>query len=311
MASSSYAPGLTKNQKRGLRRSNLEARLALARRDARGMEEEPPLGRSVSPPPECLLTPEPKVEPEVRGRPSRAAHLDEVKDEPKSEGSDVDASRLMGEDVRSSSEEAKAKPKPSSSSWLQAGLAKKEELRERGRGPLRLRSVEPARRESSAGPSSGLETPPWRREARDGSVAALQGIKRVLPRWEVELAMAEEQRVPLTPDEVVLSKICAQLLRWGRADIVANGGQKRSLRLDSWEPGKWYTAKQLARTMGVASESLTTDILRSEGSHGPRALSKNEGGEMFFKARWTEECEQQAEQQRGRRGGRGQWRRNR
>ena len=229
---SSYAPGLTKNQKRGLRRNNLDARLALARRDACSLEEEPRLGRSVSPPPKRLLTPEPKAEPVVRGRPSRAAHLEAVKTEPKSEGSDLDASGLMGEDVRSSSEEGRAKP--SASSWMETGrLAKKEELGERGRGPLRLRSVEPGRRQGGASASTGLETAPWKREARDGSAAVLQGIKRVLPRWEVEQAMAEERRVPLTPDEAALSKISTQLLRWGRADIVANGGQKRLLRLDS------------------------------------------------------------------------------
>ena len=63
--------------------------------------------------------------------------------------------------------------------------------------------------------------------------------------------------------------------------------------------------------MGVSSAALTLDILCSEGRHGPRVLCRDEEGELFFKARWTDKFERQAEQEHGRGGSRGKWRRNR
>ena len=121
-----------------------------------------------------------------RGKPSRAAYLenakDEIKDEPKTEdegelsphpsvalgvetvrddGDEVDASSFMGEDVRSSSEEREAEA--SASTWIEKGrLQKQKESGGRGRGAVRLRSVEPGRRHGAASASSGQEPPPWR-----------------------------------------------------------------------------------------------------------------------------------------------------
>ena len=44
----------------------------------------------------------------------------------------------------------------------------------------------------------------------------LRGIKRVLPRWQVEQTLEKEGQKLLSPSERVLSKVSTQLLRWGR-----------------------------------------------------------------------------------------------
>ena len=313
--STSYVPGLTKNQKRGCRRSNLDARLALAHRDAALP------GRARAAAPWQVRAPEPKAQPkaqpkakseikseikdepksedeslpvQTRGKPSRAAHLemlapvgvgaesvrgDSDEDSPVQE---LDAYDFMAEDVRSSSRE------PSASAWMEEGrLQKEEEHGGRGRGTVRLRprrSVEPERRRGEASGSSRQDPPPWRQGGE------LRGIKRVLPRWEVERGLDRAQPpqpVQLNEEDRNLSKVSTQLLMWGRADVVSQGGGQRSLWLENWAPDAWFSLGDIARAMHVPREKLPLAILCTEGSHGQRVLCREEHGRVVFKARWT------------------------
>jgi hypothetical protein len=107
------------------------------------------------------------------------------------------------------------------------------------------------------------------------------------------------QPEPLSPDDRNLSKVSTQLLRWGRADVISQGGGQRSLWLDDWSPLGWYTLGQISRAMGVPREALPLEILCTEGHHGQRVLCKEEEGRAVFKARWTSD----EVQRRGHRGG--------
>ena len=95
---------------------------------------------------------------------------------------DLDASAYMGEDVQSSDEE---KATSGASAWIERGrLAKREYEEGRQRQGLRLRSAEPERRQ---------QRPPWRAAGTEGYANGLRGIKRVLPRWQVEQTLEEEE----------------------------------------------------------------------------------------------------------------------
>ena len=332
--SEAYLPGLTKNQKRGCRRNNLDARLALAHRDAGGSSSARAHagGSSSARAPEAKAQPkaqprakkeikseiknevkdEPKSEDEslpgalARGKPSRAAHLAPLgaRDEPGRVDSDedvhcsLDAWDFMAEDVRSSSRE----PSRSASAWMEEGRMQKEEGHGgRGRGAVRLRprrSVEPEQRRGQ--PSGQQAPPPWRQEGE------LRGIKRVLPRWEVERGLDRAQpldlsnfpAVELSEEDRNLSKVSTQLLRWGRADVESEGGGQRTLWLQNWAPDAWFSLGDIARSMHVPRDKLPIAVLCSEGSRGPRVLCREQHGRVVFKARWTSE-ERRGRGQRG------------
>ena len=338
------------NAKRSLRRRNLAERLELARRDADTVhsEEEAPApwqtgtakagGSSSARAPEAKAQPkvqprakkeiksetknevkdEPKSEDEslpgalARGKPSRAAHLAPLgaRDEPGRTDSDedvhssLDARDFMAEDVRSSSRE----PSRSASAWMEEGRIQKEQgYGGRGRGAVRLRprrSVEP---EQHRGQPSGQQAPPpWRQEDE------LRGIKRVLPRWEVELGLKRAQPLDLSnfpaaelsEEDKNLSKVSTQLLRWGRADVESEGGGRRTLWLQNWAPDAWYSLDDIARSMHVPRDKLPIAVLCSEGSRGPRVIAREQHGRVVFKARWTSEERRGRGQRGGQHGGR-------
>ena len=133
------------------------------------------------------------------------------------------------------------------------------------------------------------ERPPWRAAKEEHTAAGLRGVKRVLPRWQVEQEIEREQceaEQALSEEEHIHSKIATQLLRWGRSDLVTHHG-RRTVCLEGWSPSKWYSVEELALAMGVLESDLPLEVLLSDGKHGPRVLHQQQGGRIWIKARWT------------------------
>jgi hypothetical protein len=325
--SSKYAVGMGKNSKRKVRR-NLCNRLSMAERDAarsHGHYEEQRSPR-FRPTRAAYLDAktEPKSEPEASdkegatsggaavvvavgardpdGVPSRNRSRSPVGRKSEDE---LDASAYMGEQVDSSDAEADARDelqrldgqRAGASEWMERGrLAKeKRDLHQVGRQHhgVRLRSAEAGRRRE----------PPWRAAGSHGfDEGPLRGVRYVLPRWKVEAALEREEQTQ-EPNTTLLSKVATQLLRWGRSDVDGVGGI-RSVQLPNWTPTAWYTIAELAAAMQVHVDQLPTELLLSEGRHGPRILYKESDGlEALVKARWTGRENQQHEGRRGRRHG--------
>ena len=290
MAGRSQNPNASKNAKRRERRGRLSDRLHLAEQDANRMQQryEPAARAATSSP---------------RGKPSRAAHLQEplveAKEELVSSGDDRDQRGVLdaadhmqdkgesSDDAGASGSRGRAKREVDdldeapggASGWIERGRAVKQQ--QEGERRLRLRSA---------------ERPPWRAPKEEHADEGLRGVKRVLPRWRVEQELEREQRETertLSDEECILSKIATQLLRWGRSDVVTHHG-RRTVYLERYRPGKWYSVEELALAMGVLESDLPLRVLLSEGSHGPRVLHQQQGGRIWIQARWT-----------GDRGGRG------
>ena len=266
---------------------------------------------------------EPKSEDEeslpgalARGKPSQAAHLTPLDDRSEPRCIDIDEdghSSLdpydhMGEDVASSSDHELSRvrgrePSRSASEWLEEGRGGL------GRGAVRLRPRRETEPAQHGGESGGRRAaPPWHREG------VLRGIKRVLPRREVErdlerdldraqaLGEADVPAVELTEEEQLLSRVPTQLLRWGRADVVTEHEGRRTLWLPNWAPDAWFSLSDIARSMCVRRDQLPAAVLLSQGGHGPRVLCREMQGRVEFKANWTDE--QKSDGWRRGRGGR-------
>jgi hypothetical protein len=217
----------------------------------------------------------------------------------------LDAYNLMGEDVASSSDREPSRvpsrePSRSASEWLEQGRG------DRGRGAVRLRARRTPEPDQRGGQPGGQRAaPPWRQESQ------LRGIKRVLPRREVErdlerdldrarpLDVANFPEVELSEEDQHLSKVSTQLLRWGRADVLTEHEGRRTLWLPNWSPESWFSLSDIARSMFVHRDQLPAAVLLSQGSHGPRVLCRELHGRVVFKASWTEE----QRRGRGQRGG--------
>ena len=90
----------------------------------------------------------------------------------------------------------------------------------------------------------------------------------------------------MSEEEHIHSKIATQLLRWGRSDLGTHHG-RRTVCLEGWSPGKWYSVEELALAMGVLESDLPLEVLLSDGKHGPRVLHQQKGGRIWIRARWT------------------------
>jgi len=236
------------NAKRSERRRKLSARLALA---------EPSAG-----------VPRSEEQAAKKVKPTRAAYLVEAKAEPETSEEHEDAS-----------------------AWLEKGRLSKMargKSSECTRRPARLRTAEEASRARTKSKHQGA---PWRSSGAGGLEGCpLDGGRDVVPRWKVEgeLQRAQRGQRGCQPSATLLSKAAAQLLRWGRSDIV------KTIRLQGWTPGAWVAVTELAKAMGVRAEQLPAEVLQSMGGHGPRVeYQQREGGqEPLVRACWTTDREE-------------------
>ena len=277
----------------------------------------------------AVVKSEPKSEDEeslpgalAKGKPSRAAHLTPLEgrgetyhiDSDEDVHSSLDPHGHMGEDVASSSGRESSRgpsrePSRSATERLEKGRG------DRGRGAVRLRPRRTAESSQHSGQAGGQgAAPPWRREGN------LRGIKRVLPRHEVERDLERELNrarpldvlpfpaVEMSREGRHLSRASTQLLRWGRADVDTEHEGRRTLWLPNWAPDAWFSRDDIARGMCVRRDQLPDAVLLSQGSHGPRVVCRELHGRMEFKANWTVE-QRSGGGQRG--GQRGFWNRSR
>ena len=88
-----------------------------------------------------------------------------------------------------------------------------------------------------------------------------------MPRWKVEKLLQAADQHALDPS--LVSKVGAQLLRWGRSDLQKSGGATVSLTLAGWSPQQWFPLDDLAAELDVDVKYLE-EVLPSVGRHGHR-----------------------------------------
>ena len=282
------------NLKRSERRRNLAARLELAQRDAGTLRGEEQMAKRTKPTRAPYLL-EAKEESEASEEndlePSAGAadaEPDAVEEAANLEPGEEDAEhRRQGEQIDSSEEGEDA------STWMERGRVNKAAASSRRGSPrqaVRLRSAGELRRKSS---KISLQEPPWRSASSQGfEEGPLAGVRDVVPRWKVEEKLQRNERggQDQQHSDILLGKVATQLLRWGRSDLRGEGGAIKSIKLSGWKPGAWVTVAELAETMGVRPELLSSDVLESTGSHGQRLLVQQRQGGLGprVKACWAE-----------------------
>ena len=183
------------------------------------------------------------------------------------------------------------------STWMERGRVDKMSAssrrgspRQAARQAVRLRSAGELRRKSS---KISLQEPPWRSASSQGfEEGPLAGVRDVVPRWKVEEKLQHDERggQDQQHSDILSGKVATQLLRWGRSDLRGEGGTIKSIKLSGWKPGAWVTVEELAETMGVLPEQLSTDVLETCGKHGQRLLVQERQGGLGpqVKANWAE-----------------------